>query len=296
MEEKNRDDEKLDISKSVFQSAKEMQEQKNAELKRQQDEMQRKIQEREKKKREDYEKKIHDEKIELIKLKQGVIEESETIHEEPEKEVQLTFSRKIANFFYHNKWWLGLGTFMVCMTVFLVYNLLSKPNPDMSVIILCDNESIGYSAKLEEYIEQFAEDFNGNGEVLADTHYIPYTDNAYANYQNGTDTKLTTEMQSADAVIVIVGDNINKMLNPEENLVNLEEIFPDSPYVRGYGFYLRNTSFPERLGIPKTDIGYDIYLGIRKPKQLMYASKEEMQKTYDRDYEVFVKIINDLSE
>ena len=64
------DDDKIDVSKSVFQVNREMHEQKLAELEEKQKELERQAQEREKKKREAYERRILEEKKELIRLKQ----------------------------------------------------------------------------------------------------------------------------------------------------------------------------------------------------------------------------------
>lgn len=290
------DDEKLDINKSVFQSAREIQEQRNAELQRQQEEMQRQIELRERQKQEEYDRKNREERIELMRLKQGIIEESETIYEEEQQEENLTLGKKIFNFFYHNKWWLGLAVFAVALTAYLTYNLLSRPNPDMIVLIFCENDAIGNSKEFEEYLENFAEDFNENGETDVSTYYIPYNDNSYINYQTGNDTKLTTEMQSADAVIVVGGDNVKEVIAPEETLVNLAEIFPDNPHVREYGFYLKNTDFAERIGIDPEFVTDDLYIGLRKPRNLLYSDEEDLKETYDRDFPIFEKILKDLSE
>ncbi|MDE5582604.1 MAG: hypothetical protein K2J08_02715 [Ruminococcus sp.] len=291
------DDGKLDINKSVFQSAREIQEQHNAELARQQAEMQRQIELRERQRQEEYDRKNREERIELMRLKQGIIDKSETIHEEKPEEENLTLGKKIFNFFYHNKWWLGLAVFAVVLTAYLTYNLLSRPNPDMIVLILCKNDAVGNSAQLEEYLETFAEDFNGNGKIEVSTYYIPYDDeNTYANYQTGNDTKLTTEMQSADAVIIIGGNNVREIIAPEETLMNLEEIFPENPHIKEYGFFLKNTDFSEKTGIESEFITDDLYIGLRKPRRLLYSDEEDLQETYDRDFPVFEKIIKDLSE
>ena len=63
------DEEKLDISKSVFQSAREFQEQRKAELERQQIEMRKQIEMNKRQQQEDYDRKIREERIELIRLK-----------------------------------------------------------------------------------------------------------------------------------------------------------------------------------------------------------------------------------
>lgn len=283
------DEKKIDVKKSVFQSAKELREKQEMEM-RQQAEL------RQRQKQQEYDKKIREERIELMRLKQGVIEESETIHEEQPQEIKLSLWKKIVNFFYHNKWWLFLAIFFVSLAGYLAYTYIVRPNPDMIVLVLCDNDTIGNSAELEDYFETFAEDFNENGEIKVSTYYIPYSDSDYQNYQLGNDTKLTTEMQSADAVIVIGGGNINEVIDSENTLVDLSEIYPDNVQVRSYGFFLKNTDFYERIGIDKEDVTGDLYIGIRKPCNLLYSDEEEMQEIYDRDFVILDKVIEDLSK
>lgn len=285
----NNDDEKIDVKKSVFQSAKELREKQEMEM-RQQAEL------RQRQRQQEYDKKIREERIELMRLKQGVIEESETICEEQPQEIKLSLWKKIINFFYHNKWWLFLAIFFVSLASYLAYTYIVRPHPDMIVLVLCDNDAIGNSAEFEDYLETFAEDFNENGEIKVSTYYIPYADSDYANYQSGNATKLTTEMQSADAVIVVGGGNVNEVIDPENTLVDLSEIYPDNIQVRSYGFFLKNTDFYERIGIDKEDVTGDLYIGIRKPRNLLYADEEEMQETYDRDFAILEKIIEDLSK
>ncbi|MGN0632169.1 MAG: hypothetical protein ACI4JN_12675, partial [Ruminococcus sp.] len=70
------------------------------------------LEERRKKQQEEYDRKIREERIELMRLKQGVISESETIHEEKEEKKKLSVWKKIGNFFYHSKWWLIMAVFI----------------------------------------------------------------------------------------------------------------------------------------------------------------------------------------
>ena len=289
-------DEKLDIKKSVFQVNKEMMQQRQAELEAQQAEIERQHAQREKEKREAYEKKLQDEKIELMRLKQGLVEESEIITEEKEEEVKLSFWKKIGSFLYHNKWWLRLAVFFVCLGSYLVYDFATKPRPDMVILMLCDNADVGNSVYLEEYFSEFCEDSNGNGKVYAAVYYIPYSEDEYENYRNGVTNKLTNFLNSADAAIII-GDKrtTEDLLIPEDSLVDLSELYPDNPHVKDYFFYLKGTAFADRMGVPESCITDDMFIALRKPKDIINASKEEMQETYDKDFPVFEKVINDLS-
>ncbi len=291
------DDEKLDIKKSVFQVNREMQQKRQEELEAQQAELERQYAQREKEKREAYEKKLQNEKIELMRLKQGIVEESETIHEEKEEEVKLTFWKKINNFFYHNKWWVGIGVFFVFLGSYLIYDLVSRPRPDMIILMLCDNAAVGNSVYLEEYFSEFGEDSNKNGKTEVSVYYIPYGDDDYTNYQNGVTNKLTTYLNNEEGIMLIGNDKTisDLIVTPEEYLIDLSTLFPDNPHVQKYFFYLKDTDFAEKIGVPKNMMTDDMFFALRKPKDVMDASQEDMQKTYDKDIATFDRIINDLT-
>ena len=291
-------DEKLDINTSLLKSRKDVRKQREEEIARQQLEMEQNIARREKEKREAYEKKIQEERIELMRMKQGVLDEAEaTIHEEKEEEIKLTFKQKITNFFYHNKWWLGLGVFFTALAVFLTVDLLKKPNPDMTILMLCENYSVGNSVYLEDYFSQFAEDFNGNGKVLASVYYIPYTDDEVANYTSGVTGKLSAYLSSSDSVMIIGNKKtVTDLLDPKDTLVDLSKIYPDDPHVKEYFYYIKDTDFAEKIGVSPDCITSDMFFAIRNPVDPVSGVKAKLKKTYDKDFPVFDRIIKSLSE
>lgn len=290
------EEEKIHVSKSVFRSAKELQQQRMNELEEQQRQLEKQAQEREKKKREAYERRILQEKKELLRMKQEQTEESEIIDTKPEEEVKLSSWKKITNFFYHNKWWLGLAVFFVCAGAFLIYDLVSREKPDLTVMIVAENDIIGNSEGLKNYLEGFAEDSNGDGKVNVAIHYIPYSDNYRNNYANGIDTKLTVEFQSADAMIVIGNSKLYNIMRADQVFVNLEELMPDNKHTDSIAFKLKDTSFAEKISVTEEAVTDDLFICLRIPQSLMYTDEEEMQEAYDRDFPIFNKIIEDLSE
>ena len=292
-------DDKIHISKSVLQSAREIQQHEQEEQQRLQEELQKKLAEREKKLREEHDRRLYEEKKELIRLKQGLIEESETIHEEHEEEVKLTFGQRISNFFYHNKWWLGIGVVCVCIFSFLIYSLVTRENPDIIVLVIGENQALGEGSQLSEYVSSFADDFNGNGEVLTSVYYVAYSDSPQKNYANGVDTKMTAELQSAEAVIVIGSGKVPDILRADEVFADLETLYSGNeavlPHISGYAFILSDTPFAQRVGLSPEQIPDDWFIAIRTPRNLMYDKEEDMQETWDKDFPVLDKILNDLS-
>ena len=289
-------DDKVEINKSFFKVNKELRQKQEEEQAKKEQMIAEQYAQREKEKQEAYEKKLHDEKIELMRLKQGIVEESETIHEEKEEEIKLSFGKKIANFFYHNKWWLGLGVFFIVLGSYLVYDILSKPNPDMVILMLCDNNAVGTSTFLEEYFEEYADDFNGNGKVLVTVYYIPYSNDEYQDYINGVSTKITTFLNNADGVMIIGNKlTVDDLLPAEESFVDLSTLYPNDPHVDKYFYYIKDTKFAEHIGVSPDAITDDMFFALRKPKDVMNDSKEKMQETYDKDFPVFDKVVKALS-
>lgn len=293
----NKDNDKLDIKKNVFQVMKENQKKQQEEAEKQQLEMQKKAEEIEKKKREEYEQKLMEERRELIRLKQGIIDESETIHEEKEEEIKLTFWGKIKNFFFQNKWWLGIGSVAAIAAVFLIFDFVNRPRPDMVILVIGEYPKIGEESDIQGYFESLAEDFNDNGKTEVSIYYIPYkADDDYANYQNGAATKLSTQLQIDDAVMIIAGDTFKDLISDEDILVDLSEIFPEDENVKKEFYYLKDTDFYQKIGVQQNDVTSDLYIALRKPNGVMYSNARDMAKTYDKDFPVFEKFIEDIQK
>lgn len=298
--ENNKQEKKEQVSdnKSVFQRIREENERNQKHLEEEQEKLLKQAELREKQRREAYEKKLAEERKELMRLKQGVIDESELIPEdEKEEEIQLTFWGKVKSFIYLNKWWMGLACFFVFLGGYLIHDYMRKPRPDMVVLLIGQYPSIGENSYLSDYVASFADDFNNNGKTEVEVYYIDMAeDGSYANYATGADTKLTTEMQIADAVMVIADKEFTDLIEPENVFVDLSEMYPGNDNVRGTFFMLKDTDFAKHIGVSGDSVRDDTYIAVRAPKRVMYASVEDMQKTYDKDMPVIQQIIEDLSK
>lgn len=251
------------------------------------------------KEREEYGKTLAEEKVELLKLKQGVISESDKLDLKPDEKKHYTPWQKFKNFIYHNKWWLGISTFFVLIAAFLVYDTLTTTKPDIKFMLLCNDTELYYRIEdIGKYFDQFTDDYNDDDKKCADILYIPISENEDTNsmglYESSL-TKLSAEFQIGETMLVIADKNSAELIMPEETLVNLEELYPDNPNVKEYGFYLKDTDFAELIGYTDGNIPDDIYIGIRKVTQTL-TSEKEMQEHYDQAIETLDKIIKELSK
>ncbi|MDO4155655.1 MAG: hypothetical protein Q4D37_02610 [Oscillospiraceae bacterium] len=257
--------------------------------------IQQQLAEKEKREKEAYAEKIRQDRIELMRLKQGVITESDRIQEETENKPKLPLGKKISNFFYHNKWWLGIACVLVLLFGYMAYQEITKVDPDFVVMVLTDNEQLQKkSQELQAYFEPFIEDENGDGKKVVSIYCIPVTDDINdMDYYTGNATKLSTQMQMAAGVMLLTDAKANDYISAEDTLVNLEELYPEDAHVREYGYYLRYTDFAQKIGYPDGKLDRDLCISLRKPKKT-YDSLEEMQKTYAIAENVLQQMMADL--
>ncbi len=252
------------------------------------------IAEKEKRDKEAYAKKIQQDRIELMRLKQGIIEESETIREEHEEKPKLSLWKKITNFFYHNKWWLFITVFIVGIFTYLAIEQITKVRPDIIVMVLTDDPELQLRTdQLEAYLEQFTDDENGDGKVQVDIYPIPVNDDIGKNdYYTGNATKLSSQFHMGDSVLILTDTKANAFIMADETLQDLSVLYPDNSNVRNNGYYLRHTDFAVKIGYPG-NVDRDLAFSLRTPIQT-YDSLKTMQENYDIAKKVLDRIAADL--
>lgn len=248
--------------------------------------------EKERRDRERYEKKLERDRIELMKLKQGVISEEDIPHEaEPVKEY--TAWEKIGNFFYHNKMPLIVGAVIVLLAVFLIRDVVTNKKPDVAIMIMASDSELDFrTGDIEKLLEPYCEDFNGDGEVYVRVSYLPAVysdDNLDAYFNQSAQTKLMAEFQSGDSIIVIadadtchtVGiDTVSENGNPVDPiLVDMRTIYPDDENCTELGYMLSGTSFAE--DIKYTAMSDSLFIGFRLPREALGVNMEKFTANYN---------------
>ncbi|MDE6088821.1 MAG: SGNH/GDSL hydrolase family protein [Oscillospiraceae bacterium] len=276
--------------KSVFEIAQEMEQQEQE----QQRHAQEILQKQKEQQRLAYEEQLRQEKLELIRLKQGVIEESTTIYEEHEDQKKYTIFQKISNFFYANQWWMGICGFFVVLAGFLVWQVVTTVHPDMIILLVSHNDLFHASCSegISDIFEQYIDDINQDGEVIVDVYYMPSSpETQERDGYTGDNAKLYAEFQTGEAVLVISDSDADEFIVPEHTLVNLEEYFGDYEETEDMRFLLSGTAFADVLEYDEP-LDDDIYIGIRQVRETM-DSIEKMQEVYDIAFPALEKFIQE---
>lgn len=259
--------------------------------------------EKERRDRERYEKKLERDRIELIKLKQGVISEEDIPHEaEPVR--KYTVWEKIGNFFYHNKIAIIVGVIIVLLAVFLIRDIVTNKKPDVAIMIMASDSELDFrTGDIEKLLEPYCEDFNGDGEVYVRVSYLPAVysdDNLDAYFNQSAQTKLMAEFQSGDSIIVIadaetchtVGiDNVSENGNPVDPiLVDMRTIYPDDENCTELGYMLSGTSFAE--DIKYTAMSDSLFIGFRVPREALGVNMEKFTANYNNALKLWDNYLN----
>ena len=264
------------------------------ELERQQEELKKKRLEKERLARKRRDEQIAREKLELLQLKSGVInEEDATIKEEHHEATKLTGKAWLANFWYHNKFIVLVVMFFTIVLGFMIYSVVTRKKPDLTIMMIADNDLSQRTQEIEEFFEKYTDDVDGNGYVHVAVISIPISDRIDSITLNGNSSKFYSQVQAGDAMIVITDSN-----NPDDylSLMNpvLSEDFPGNKYIDEIGF-----SFNSKVMAQELKYEYmpnDVHMSIRFPIKTMEYSKKEAKELYDKSFVVFKRIVEDITK
>lgn len=251
--------------------------------------------ERERQEEKERERRLAQERIELMKLKSGVIDESESsIKEEHDQIRELHGFEKVQNFFYHNKVWIIFAIFIIAVAAFIFIDAARREKADLTVLMIANNGLETRQEELEEFFEKYTDDLDGNGYVHVEVIMIPL--NSHSDdyqQQNVNSTKFLAQLQGGESILVITDSNTDEefksIMTPE-----LPKEFPNNKYVDDMGMSWNMEIMAKELNFE--NMPNDIHLSMRAPVKTLGDSKETMQENYDKAFKVFKRIVDDMTE
>lgn len=250
--------------------------------------------------RKNYEKQLENEKVELVKLKTGVIDESDIIKEEVSEPIKLSKKEWLKNFWWHNKIIIIVVILAAAVVSYITYDTLSRVKPDLKIIMTVNNGLVNRTEEIENYFERFCTDLNGDGEVKVQVLSAPLTDDTddYVQIQQYQEVYLAN-MQTGEVIFILTDDKTDTDIyseNESDNLLSdLSSEFKDNEFVNNKGLALKG-DYIEDVFKYHTNYPQNIYLGMRKPTKTLKDSKEDMQKNYDEAFKIFKSMSEDIKK
>lgn len=186
--------------------------------------------------------------LELKKMQSGEIE----VGPKPSEIaiVPKTPLEKLKNIWFHDKWYI-LGTMaLVAIIAILITQCVNKTDYDLEVVLFTHTAIIDQSNDdIADYLEQFCEDINGDGEVNIIIINCSYNSSGNdKQYQYTMASKLQAVIAAdANALLYITDDSAYEYLN---NLTTDGDFFDGEPVLLNEKFY-ESCSTNEYLSLPE---------------------------------------------
>ncbi len=254
------------------------------------------------------------EKAELLKLRQGLIEESDELEEDvPPVYEKPTGWKAVENFFYHYKVYVIVITLAVLILSVPIIQILTREQHDLYVLAISTDSSSGIYTKttdIEVALERYCPDFDGNGYVHVAVNFIDLSDeNGYSQYVDANQQKFSAELFSGDSQLYLTDQGIIKIINEvassEDEAASDEEDpdqkiqffavfsdeFPDASLYKGCGLQLNTTGFTEEARWKSCPDEVGLYL--RDEFENMTGNGDDAIEQRRRARIVYENIIND---
>lgn len=246
--------------------------------------------------RREYEKRLQEERLELIKLKNGDITDSEIIKEEHDINPPLHGIERMKNFWWHNKYIILLAAFFIIVFGYITYDTLTRTKPDMRVIMTCNNGLINRTEELEDMFEEYCEDLNGDGKVYVQVIEAPITSNTTDYTTTGKyQSVIQANLQTAEVIFFVSDEAIlSDESGVSEAFADLRELYPNSELVSKNGLQLKGEYVQKKLKW-ESNFPDDMFIVMREPVKTMKDSKEEMQENFDNAKKIMDHLVDDFT-
>lgn len=225
-----------------------------------------------------------EERINTIKAKQGLIEPEKI--DDAAVIIPKTPKEKLQNFWYHFKWHTIGGIALIAVVAVMVVQCASREKYDFITVVYTHTAlESGRMEKIEEYIEQYAEDIDGDGKVSVEVVDCSFDDTQSNSQTNQAAIAKIQAMIAAEpkAVLYIVDE---KGLN-DLNALKEDGFFDVEPLILGEDFYKACNGESDFQKLPE-----ELKISYRK----IGGTLMEKDKTAEKVYKVCVKIYEKLAK
>ncbi|MCL2638345.1 MAG: hypothetical protein FWD48_08230 [Oscillospiraceae bacterium] len=241
----------------------------------------------------------NNDKRELLKLKQGLIDDSEVIQKEEREEIELRGKKKAENFWYHYKIHVLMILFFGFMFTFFAVEIFSKKRADIEFLMLASDEYtsalvFSFSSDISGAVAAFTPNFDENrythAQGLPIDLFNVFDNNAYMAVQ----TKLFTQIRTG-VTRLIIGDReaFDRIIGETQNDINtifvdLTALFPNNENITENVFWRIEGSELSRLAGIEEFCSDDFYLALLALNQ----ENDRQKRAHERSLIVLENIVN----
>lgn len=209
--------------------------------------------EKEREKEVERERQKHEEYVELLKMKQGLIDESELIPQTGYDEIpELHGFAKVKNYIYHMKWIMLFFAAIIAIVIFLVVQVVTRENEDLMVLVISTRNDSELGWRLDDIrkaFEKYTPDFDGNGKVVVTTALIDLSYETGVNeYTNAQVAKFSSEMMAGNSQLFLADEGLWTQLYEKDQyeydlFIDYSEELPADVLYKNVGIRVNSTDF-----------------------------------------------------
>jgi hypothetical protein len=241
----------------------------------------------------------NNDKRELLKLKQGLIEDSEVIQKEEAEKVELHGKKKAENFWYHYKVHVLMVLFFGFLITFFAIEMFSRKRADIEFLMLASDEytsalMFSFDRDIGEAVAAFTPNFDGNRYIHAEIFPIDLFSIFDQNSFMATQTKLFTQVRMGHTRLIVANRGAFDRIIGETELeinqifVDLTELFPNNGGVVEDVFWRLKGSELSRLAGIEEFCPDDFYIALLA----LNLVTEKQQREHERSLIVLDNIVN----
>lgn len=130
---------------------------------------------------------------------------------------------KLDNYWYHYKWHTLIGLFFVITILICTVQCAGKEKPDIKAVLYVDKSVADLTATaLEDEIEKYMTDINGDGEIICQINNLSYVDGGN-NYAINKSQRLFAEIAEGSTFLYILDEKGYESLQNDVNPFAKEE-------------------------------------------------------------------------
>ena len=225
-----------------------------------------------------------EEEIKLKLMKQGLIEPE--VKDETAVIIPKTPKEKWQNYWYHFKWHTIGAVVLTAILAVMITQCVSREKYDFITILYTHSPiESGRIEKIEEYLEQYAEDIDGDGKVsveVVDCTFIDTNSNSQTN--QAAMAKIQAMIAAEPKAVLYIVDQ--KAIN-DLNALNENGFFDAEPLILGEDFYKACEGESEIQKLPE-----ELKISYRRISDTLM----EKDKTANKVYKVCKKIYDKLAK
>ncbi|MBO4865362.1 MAG: hypothetical protein J5582_02160 [Ruminococcus sp.] len=236
---------------------------------------------------------IEEERRELLKMKSGLTSEEDSEFTKKDEAYEKPHGKAaVANFWYHYKFIVIFSFITLVVLGYLIYSESTRKRDDISVMVITDNDLTLRTEEIEEFFEKYTDDIDGNGYVHVGVIVIPISRQMDTVTKSTYSQKFLAEIQTGEGMIVITDSHTSDEFMSVMK-TDLDKDFPDNKYIDEDGFSFNSKVMAEEFNYEL--MPNDVHMSIRIPQDTMGLSKDEAQKYYDESFEIYQRIVEDIT-